>query len=157
MADAKSLMRPVVQLYEGCHTKARWAKVPEYEVYVPYLCPANVWTCGWGSTGPDVKPGVVWTPAYCDQRLDQDLDRFLAGTLQLVPGLSGARLAALADFSYNLGLGRLKASTLRKRALAGNWDAVCVELQKWVFGGGKQLPGLVARRKVEVALIRSTM
>ena len=80
-----------------------------------YLCPAGVWTCGWGSTGPDVVPGQAWTQAYADQRMKQDALRFARGTLKLCPELTGSRLCAIADFAYNLGLGALQASTLRRK------------------------------------------
>ena len=124
---------------------------------LPYLCPAGVWTCGWGSTGLDVFPGRRWTQLYADQRLHDDALRFAAGTLALCPGLaqeSDARLSAITDFSYNLGLGRLRGSTLRKRIVAENWAAVPAELLKWVRGGGRVLPGLVLRRQAEARLVR---
>jgi lysozyme len=119
-----------------------------------YLCPAGVWTCGYGSTGPDVGPGTVWTVQQATDRMRADAARFAAGTLHLCPGLAAARLAAIADFSYNLGLTRLKGSTLRRRVVAGDWNAACDELAKWVRGGGRVLPGLVLRRAAEVALLR---
>lgn len=122
-----------------------------------YLCPAGVWTCGYGSTGPDVGPGTVWTLEYATQRMRQDAQRFAAGTLRLCPGLHSGFLAAIADFAYNLGLTRLKASTLRRRILAGDWEGACDELVKWTRGGGRVLPGLVLRRAAEVRLIREAL
>lgn len=122
----------------------------------PYICPAGVWTCGWGSTGPDVIPGQAWTQEYADQRLQQDAIKFALGTLAACPVLAtepDRRLSAITDFSYNLGLGRLRGSTLRKRVNARLWDAACSELRKWVRGGGRVLPGLVARRAAEAALL----
>jgi lysozyme len=71
----------------------------------------------------------------------------------LCPGLRGERLAAIADFAYNLGLGRLKASTLRRRLNAGDYAGARQELRKWVRGGGRVLPGLVLRREAEAALV----
>lgn len=120
---------------------------------MPYLCPAGVWTCGWGSTGPDVFPGRPWTREYADWRLEQDCARFAQGTLAACPGLRGDALCAIADFAYNLGLGRLKASTLRRRINAGDMEGAKVELAKWVRGGGRVLPGLVLRRAAEAALL----
>lgn len=120
---------------------------------MPYLCPAGVWTCGWGSTGADVFPGRRWTQAYADARLEQDAAHFVSGTRILCPGLDGDALCAIADFAYNLGLGRLKASTLRQRLNAGDRAAARAELSKWVRGGGRVLPGLVLRRAAEAALL----
>jgi lysozyme len=62
-------------------------------------------------------------------------------------------LAAVSDFTFNLGAGKLRASTLRRRLLAEDWEGAPHELRKWVFGGGKKLPGLVRRRAAEAALI----
>jgi lysozyme len=130
----------LIRRFEGCKL-------------MPYLCPAGVWTCGWGSTGPDVIPGKAWTQEYADSRMEQDAIRFARGALALCPVLTGSRHDAIADFAYNLGLGRLRASTLRKRINAGRWDLVPVELRKWTRGGGRVLPGLVARRAAEAALL----
>lgn len=130
----------LVRRFEGCRL-------------MPYICPAGVWTCGWGSTGPDVFPGRPWSQEYADQRLKIDAERFAKGTHLLCPFLDGNQLCAIADFSYNLGLGRLKASTLRRRLNAGDIDSAANELRKWVFGGGKKLPGLVLRREAERALL----
>jgi len=120
---------------------------------MPYICPAGVWTCGWGSTGFDVFPGKPWTQEYADQRLEQDALRFAIGTMKLCPALSGDRLCAIADFAYNLGLGALKGSTLRKRILADDMAGAAIELRRWVRGGGRVLPGLVIRRATEAALL----
>lgn len=123
---------------------------------MPYLCPAGIWTCGWGSTGPDVFPGQPWTQEYANRRLEQDAIRFASGTLAACPVLADEpdrRLSALTDFAYNLGLGRLRGSTLRKRINARLWESAAGELQKWVWGGGRKLPGLVLRRAAEARLL----
>jgi lysozyme len=118
-----------------------------------YLCPAGVWTCGYGATGPDVGPSTVWTLPQADTRMRADAEKFAAGTLALCPGLSGAKLAAVADFAYNLGLTRLAGSTLRKRIAERNWETAATELRKWTRGGGRVLPGLVLRREAEARLL----
>ena len=130
----------LIRKFEGCRL-------------MPYYCPAGVLTCGWGSTGPDVFPGKPWTQEYADKRLSLDAAKFAKATLLLCPALEGDGLAAIADFAYNLGLGRLKASTLRKRLNAGDVDGAKAELLKWTRGGGRVLPGLVARRTAEAALL----
>lgn len=120
---------------------------------MPYLCPAGVWTCGWGSTGPDVIPGQPWTQEYADDRMQQDAARFADGTSKLCPGLDERALCALADFSYNLGLGRLRSSTLRRKVNARDWAAARIELMKWCRGGGRVLRGLQIRRAAECELL----
>ena len=140
---------------DGLNLDALYRLVRQFEgcKLVPYLCPAGVWTCGWGSTGPDVFPGRRWTQEYADQRLEQDVARFVRGTLIFCPRLDGDALCAIADFAYNLGLGRLKTSTLRRRLNSGDREAAKLELAKWVRGGGRVLPGLVLRRAAEAALL----
>lgn len=96
-------------------------------------------------------PGVKWTQEYADQRMKSDALRFAKGTIKLCPSLKGNQLCAVADFSYNLGLGRLQSSTLRKKINAGDETAV-LEFHKWTKGGGKVLKGLVRRCAARVAL-----
>ncbi len=139
-APVPDALLELIRRFEGCRLRA-------------YLCPAGVWTCGWGSTGPDVQPGTVWTQHQADARLIADAAIHIAAARRYCPGATGNRLAALADFSYNLGAGRLAASTLRRKANAGDWPGVAEELEKWVRGGGRVLPGLVARRAAEAALV----
>jgi lysozyme len=64
-----------------------------------------------------------------------------------------ARHSAIADFCFNLGTTRYKASTLKRRVDAGDWPGAAEELAKWVWGGGQKLPGLVARRAAESLLL----
>lgn len=130
----------LIRRFEGCRL-------------MPYWCPAGVLTCGWGSTGADVFPGRPWTQEYADKRMELDALKFARGTLALCPNIGPDALQAVADFAYNLGLGRLKGSTLRKRLNEGDSEAARAELMKWVRGGGRVLPGLVLRRSAEAALL----
>lgn len=127
----------------------------------PYLCPANVWTIGYGAThyldGRTVKATDAPITQETGERLlmAQITRVYLPGALASCPTAdTDGRRAALGDFAFNLGLTRLKGSTLRKRVLAGDWEGARVELMKWTRGGGKVLPGLVTRRKAEVELTR---
>ena len=127
----------------------------------PYLCPAGVATIGYGTT---VYPGGARV-ALTDPAIDAaTANRFLLLQLRrdYLPALvracpsilaqSPGRVAALLDWTYNLGAGNLMASTLRRRVNAGDWARVPAELARWVHGGGRVLPGLVARRQAEAAL-----
>ena len=79
---------------------------------------------------------------------------YLPAVMKLCPAVDKPqRIAALIDFTFNLGVGRLKGSTLRRKVNAGDWEAVPAELRKWTRGGGKVLRGLVIRREAEIALI----
>ena len=79
---------------------------------------------------------------------------YLPGARALCPGLPAEALAAMTDFAFNLGLARLKGSTLRRRLLAGDMAGAAGELRKWIRAGGRVLPGLVLRREAEVALLK---
>jgi len=119
-----------------------------------YVCPAGYWTIGYGHLCDKNHPPITMIEAY--EYLQDDLRTALAGTLIHCPSLaneSSGRLGAIVDFTFNLGAGRLRASTLRRKINEGNWTAVPGELRKWVWGGGRRLPGLVARREAEVALL----
>ena len=120
-----------------------------------YKCPAGVWTCGYGSTGPDIGPATEWTIETAEFRMRQDAARVVAQAVKLSPILASYPFAcaAVADFIYNLGSGRYKASTLKRRIDGHDWQGAAAELPKWVWGGGKKLPGLVIRREVEAQLI----
>lgn len=122
-----------------------------------YLCPAGVWTIGYGSTGPDIKPGMIWSREQAEARMLGDARRFVVAAKRLCPTAEGRTLAALADFAYNLGAGRLAGSTLRRKFNAGDIAGARRELRKWVRGGGRILPGLVIRREAEAALLLSKM
>jgi len=77
-------------------------------------------------------------------------------TLRYCPVLATepeGRLAAIVDFTFNLGAGRLQTSTLRRRINQRDWIAAATELRRWVYGGGKVLPGLITRREAEVGLL----
>jgi lysozyme len=126
-----------------------------------YLCPAGVETIGYGSTrypdGRKVKlddPPITRTEA--EDILRWQLEReFLPGVLRACPSLIShpQALNAVVDFAYNLGVGRLQTSTLRRRINQGDWQGAKEQLMRWVRGGGRVLPGLVRRRKAEAALL----
>ncbi|WP_321491922.1 glycoside hydrolase family protein [uncultured Desulfobacter sp.] len=114
-----------------------------------YLCPADVWTIGYGHTG-DVKMGQVVTEPEAEQLLSKDLEvAGIAVQRYISVPLTDNQFSALVSFTFNLGAGSLKTSTLRKKLNQGNYDAVPPELARWVKTKGKTLPGLVRRRAAE--------
>ncbi|MGA4289917.1 lysozyme [Ralstonia nicotianae] len=121
----------------------------------PYVCPAGFWTVGYGHLCDPTHPPI--TQAQAEVYLAADLVTALNATLRYCPVLAAepqGRLAAIVDFTFNLGAGRLQTSTLRRRVNQRDWSAAASELRRWVYGGGKVLPGLAARREAEVALLR---
>lgn len=126
----------------------------------PYICPAGVPTIGYGATYyEDGRRVTMRDPAISRNRAEALLlwhirTVYLPAVLQLCPNVRNPnRLAALIDYTFNLGAGQLRASTLRKKVNADDWAAVPGELRKWVRGGGRVLRGLVLRREAEVDLI----
>jgi len=127
----------------------------------PYICPAGYPTIGYGTVfRPDGKKVTME-----DEPISKELAlewliaelscNFMVGVLKASPKLISHpnALAAITDFAYNLGVPRYRASTLRKRIDAEDWEGAATELHKWVYGGGRKLPGLVKRRQAEAHLL----
>ncbi len=133
----------------------------------PYLCPAGIPTIGYGSTyysdGRKVQlTDPPMTEVEARALLMAELEHTYApGVKRLCPGLFAdavttgdwGKFNAIVDFVYNLGIGRLQTSTLRRKINAKDWDGAKEQLMLWTRGGGKVLPGLVKRRQAECALI----
>lgn len=134
--------------FEGFH---RVPKVDPGRAH-PYICPAGYWTIGYGHLCDATHPPI--TEAEAEVYLAHDLQSALVATLRYCPVLATepeGRLAAIVDFTFNLGAGRLQSSTLRRKVNHRDWVASANELRRWVYGGGKILQGLVLRRETEVS------
>jgi len=127
----------------------------------PYICPAGYPTIGYGTVWkPDGSKVTMEHPPISKETAEAWLvhelrHNYLAGVLKASPGLLARprALGAMTDFAYNLGVARYRASTLRKRVDAGDWEDAKEQLMLWTRGGGKVLPGLVRRRQAEAALL----
>lgn len=141
---AEKLIKP----FEGLHRR-----LPN-GLIAPYICPAGVPTQGWGIVVPSMDVPPI-SKEMADAILMRELPRYMADALKASPILATmpSRLAAITSFVYNLGAPRYRASTLRKRINAQDWEGAKTELMKWTRGGGKVLPGLVKRRAAEAALL----
>ena len=155
--------------FEGCRNK-------------PYLCPAHIWTIGYGHVlyqeqiklpmvrvegraipmirkEMPLKPedSRVWSKEEIEKLFADDVASFERGVLRLVPGVAGRQGAfdALVSISFNFGLGNLQRSTIRMKANRGDWEGAAEAFMAWTKGGGKVLPGLVKRREAEIALFLS--
>ena len=122
-----------------------------------YLCSANVWTVGFGTTrwlnGEKVKQGDTITRKLAEQLLLIDVHRFSSQVLRLVQvPLTQSQFDALVSFTYNLGGGALERSTLLKKLNAGDYKGAAKQFDRWVNAGGKRVQGLVNRRKEERAM-----
>jgi lysozyme len=151
----------------------------------PYLCPAHIWTIGYGHVLyqeqirlPMVRPPDkttadipmirkemalkledfrVWSKEEIDELFRADVESFERGVLRLVPGVVGRQgsFDALVSFAFNAGLGNLQRSTIRMKANRGDWEGAAEAFMAWTKGGGKVLPGLVKRRQAEIELFLS--
>ena len=120
----------------------------------PYVCPAGFLTIGYGHLCDAMHPPI--TMEVGEAYLAADMAVALSATLRYCPVLATepeGRLAAILDFTFNLGAGRLQASTLRRRVNQRDWAGVAKELRRWIYGGGRVLPGLVLRRTAEALLV----
>jgi len=135
----------LVKSFEGCFLNA-------------YLCPAKVWTIGYGSTkytnGKSVKQGDKITQQEAETLLSDTLDEFSKGVSKLIKvELNDNQFSALVSFAFNLGVGALSKSTLLKKVNSNpNDKTIEQEFMKWVNAGGKKLNGLVRRRTAESKL-----
>lgn len=130
----------LIKTFEGCKLTA-------------YLCPARVWTIGYGSTGPHVRKGLTITQAEADQLLRDDLARFEAAVSRLVSvPLNDNQFSALVSFAFNVGIGALEGSTLLRKLNARDLDGAAAQFERWNRADGRVVAGLTRRRQAERAL-----
>ena len=150
----------------------------------PYLCPAHIWTIGYGHVLyqdqirlPMVRNKVnntgmirseyplkdadnrVWSKDEINSLFAADVSSFESGVLRLAPNLGStehqSKFDACVAFSFNVGLGNFQRSTIRQKILRGEWDAAANAFMDWTKAGGKVLKGLVRRRDAERQLFLS--
>jgi GH24 family phage-related lysozyme (muramidase) len=140
----------IIKKWEGCRLEA----------YPDPGSGGDPWTIGFGTTrvnGAPVRQGDKISQALADELLRAEIQHVAAELYKLIPAVKqyGAnQQAALISWAYNVGLGAVGESTLRKRLLAGESAQVVVpqELPKWNKAGGREMQGLTSRRAAEVQL-----
>ena len=143
----------LIKQFEGC------AKKQADGTFTAYPDPGtggDPWTIGWGSTGPDIGKGLIWSQQQCDDRFTEHLDSFAQGVSKLLGDTptSQSQFDAMVSFAYNVGLGNLAASTLLKLHKAGDFAGAAREFARWNKAAGKVLAGLTRRRDAESALYK---
>jgi len=135
----------LLKTWEGCRLSA-------------YPDPASggaPWTIGYGHTGPDVVCGRTITQQEADALLQKDVADAASAVERLLPGfaLLPRQRDALISFCFNVGVGAVETSTLRKRVLAGDSIPLVLkeELPRWCKGPNGPVEGLKRRRAAEVA------
>ena len=130
----------LIRRFEGCKLK-------------PYLCPAGYWTVGYGhviGNGKTKPEKQLYTQEEVNEFLRTDLARFEQGVLRYCPvHLTQFEFDSLVSFSFNLGLGVLQRSTLRRKILRQDKQAAARNILKYNKAGGQVLKGLTRRREAE--------
>lgn len=122
-----------------------------------YLCPANVWTVGYGHT-KTAKEGMDITESKAEELLREDIRMFEEGVQKAVEvKLDQEQFDALVSFTFNVGLGAFRASTLRRKLNKSDYKGAANEFKKWKFANGRILSGLVRRRKAEADLFTTNL
>ena len=120
-----------------------------------YLCPAGVWTIGYGHTD-GVREGQQIDEKQADKLLDRDLDRFEAFVEENAPGANDNEFAAMVSLAFNIGAAGFKKSTVLRLHNAGDKLGAARAFRMWnkatVGGQLTELPGLTRRRLAEEAL-----
>lgn len=144
----------LIQQFEGCAKRRPDGRL---DAYPDPGSGGDPWTIGWGSTGPDIRKGTIWTQAQADERFETDVQRFaskvdaLLGDDPTTPG----QFSAMVSLAYNIGLGNFGSSTLLRQHRAGDFAGAAAQFARWDKASGKVLPGLVKRRAAEAELYRS--
>ncbi|EKV01846.1 phage-related lysozyme (muraminidase) [Leptolyngbya sp. PCC 7375] len=129
----------LIKSFEGLRLKA-------------YQDAVGVWTIGYGTTR-GVKPGQEITDAQAEALLKTDLDRFEKAVNQAVRvSINDNQFAAIVSFTYNVGSGALRSSTLLKKLNRRDIYGAANEFPRWNRAGGRVLAGLTRRRNAERAL-----
>lgn len=139
MRQASAAAFAIIKQFEGFRAKA-------------YLCPAGVWTCGYGHTD-GVGPHTTCTREQADAWLVDDVTWAEDAIHELVEQpLTQSQFDALVSFVFNIGRTQFARSTLLKKLNNGRYDEVPSELARWNKSKGRTLSGLIRRRSAEAEL-----
>lgn len=146
--------RALIQQFEGCAKRRPDGRL---DAYPDPGTGGDPWTIGWGSTGPDIKRGTVWTQAQADERFEADVQRFAAKVDALLGDdpTNAGQFSAMVSLAYNIGLGNFASSTLLRLHRAGDFAGAAEQFARWNKAAGRVLPGLTKRRAAEAALYRA--
>ena len=129
----------LIKSFEGLRLKA-------------YQDAVGVWTIGYGTTR-GVKPGQEISEAQAEALLKADLNRFEQAVNQAVRvAINDKKFAAIEAFTYNVGSGARRSSTLLRKLNRRDIYGAANEFPRWNRAGGRVLAGLTRRRNAERAL-----
>ena len=117
-----------------------------------YLCPAGIWTIGYGHTS-GVSPNSFITIQEADEYLHRDVATIEMQLNKLNLSLRQCQWDAIVSFVFNVGIGNFKASTLlAKIRINPDDNSIIDEFLRWVYANGKVMRGLQKRRLTEMKL-----
>lgn len=122
-----------------------------------YRCPGGKWTVGYGATryedGSRVKEGDTITKERAENLLVNLISKYEKDVTRLIKvQINDNQFSALVDFTYNVGTGNFRKSTLLRKINSGELVGASKEFERWVYSNKIKLPGLIKRRKEEKAL-----
>ena len=130
----------LIKRFEGCRLET-------------YICPAGVFTIGYGHTGADVIGGLKITQEEAERLLKEDLKVFEIGIKRIIKvTLNQNQFDSLVSFTFNIGLDSFRKSTLAKLINKGQFKEAANQFNRWVYANGIKLNGLIRRRKAEKEL-----
>lgn len=117
-----------------------------------YLCPAGIWTIGYGHTS-GVSPNSFITIQEADEYLHRDVATIEMQLNKLNLSLRQCQWDAIVSFVFNVGIGNFKSSTLlAKIRINPDDNSIMDEFLRWVYANGKVMKGLQKRRLAEMKL-----
>ena len=129
----------LIKKFEGCELEA-------------YLCPAGVWTIGYGHT-KDVKEGDKINRDEADYLLQEEMIEYESYINDFVEvPLEQNQFDALCSWVYNLGPTNLKNSTMLRVLNEEKYADVPQQIKRWNKAGGEVLDGLIKRREAEAKM-----
>lgn len=119
----------------------------------PYVCAGGYLTIGFGhKLLPSDRFNSV-SLEKAEQLLRKDLARIERSVIKYIhQELNDNQFAALVSFTFNLGPAALQRSGLRAKVNYGEFKEAAKEFKKWIYAGGRKMPGLRRRRNLEAKL-----
>jgi len=129
----------LIKKFEGCELNA-------------YKCAAGVPTIGYGSTH-GIEMGMSISKARAEELLLEDIAKFEEHVKNNVKvPLNQNQFDSMVSWTFNLGGGNLKSSTLLKVLNGSDYTDVPNQIKRWNKANGKVLEGLIRRREAEALL-----
>jgi lysozyme len=158
-AEASGTLRPsakglaLIKEFEGYHRDLGDGRVAAYPDPATGGAP---WTIGWGSTGPDIRRGTIWTREQAEQRFAEHVNSFSRAVAQAIGDAPTAQheFDAMLSLAYNVGVTNFSKSTLLRKHKAGDKAGAAGEFGKWNKAGGRVMAGLTRRRDAEARMYR---